>query len=77
MVKKKNDKLTMGGFRPFAMLLTVYLLFSRILQQLAGRAPRTRRDPQSGHGETGLNKLSFKKMQETMCRQDMGTQQNK
>ena len=37
MVKKKNGKLTMRGCRPIAMLPTMYRLFSKVLQQLAGR----------------------------------------
>ena len=38
MAKKKNCKLTMKGFRPIAMLPTMYHLYSKILQQLAGQA---------------------------------------
>ena len=48
MVKKKSGKLTMRGFRPIAMLPTMYRLFSMILQQLAGQAMHTRRSPQYG-----------------------------
>ena len=49
MVKKKNGKLTMRGFRPIAMLPTMYRLCSRVLQQLAGQAIHTRYSPQYGH----------------------------
>ena len=49
MVKKKNGKLTMRGFRPIAMLPTIYRLHSWTLQQLAGQALRSRRGPQYGH----------------------------
>ena len=42
MVKKKNDKLTMHGFRPIAMLPTIYRLYSNTLQQMAGGAPATK-----------------------------------
>ena len=49
MVKKKNGKLTMRGFRPIAMLPTIYRLYSKTLQQLAGQALRSRRGPQYGH----------------------------
>ena len=38
MVKKKYGKLTMRGFRPTAMLPTVYRLYSRALQRLSGEA---------------------------------------
>ena len=38
MVKKKNGKLTMRGFRSIAMLPTMYRLHSKVLQQLAGQA---------------------------------------
>ena len=37
MVKKKNGKLPMRGFRPIAMLPTIYRLYSKTLQQLAGQ----------------------------------------
>ena len=47
MVKKKNGKLTMRGFRPVA-LLPMYRLHSTVLQQLAGQAIHTRYSPQSG-----------------------------
>ena len=46
MVKKKNGKLTMRGFRPIAMLPTLY---SKVLQQVAGQAIHTRYSPQYGH----------------------------
>ena len=49
IVKKKNGKLTMGGFRPIAMLPTMYRLFSKNLQQLADQAIHTRYGPQYGH----------------------------
>ena len=49
MVKKKNGKLTMRGFRPIAMLPTIYRLYSKTLQQLAGQALQTRRGLQYGH----------------------------
>ena len=49
VVKKKNGKLTMRGFRPIAMLQTIYRLYSKTLQQLAGQALQSRRGPQSGH----------------------------
>ena len=41
MLKKKNGKLTMRGFRPIALRPTMYRFFSKILQQLAGQAIRT------------------------------------
>ena len=47
--KKKNGKLTMRGFRPIAMLPTMYRLYSKILQQLAGQAIHTICSPQYGH----------------------------
>ena len=37
MVKKKNGKLTMRGFRPIAMLPTIWRLFSKALQHVPGR----------------------------------------
>ena len=43
MVKKKNGKLTMRGFRPIAMLPTMYRLYSKVLQQLAGQVIHTLR----------------------------------
>ena len=49
MVKKKNGKLTMRGFRPIAMLPTMYRLFSKILQHSAAQAIHSRRSPQYGH----------------------------
>ena len=49
MVKKKNGKLTVRGFRPIAMPQTMYLLYSKVLQQLAGQAIHTRYSPQYGH----------------------------
>ena len=49
MVKKKNGKLTIRGFRPIATLPTSYRLFSTTLQQLAGQALRSRRGPHYGH----------------------------
>ena len=49
MVKKKNGKLTMNGFRPIAMLPTMYRLYSKVLLQLAGQAIHTRYGPQYGH----------------------------
>ena len=49
MVKKKNGKLTMRGFRPIAMLTTIYRLYSKTLQQLAGGALQSRHGPQHGH----------------------------
>ena len=49
MVKKKNGKLSMRGYRPLAMLPTIYRLCSETLQQLAGQALQTRRGPQYGH----------------------------
>ena len=49
MVKKKNGKLTMRGFRPIAMLPTMYTLYSEVLQQLAGQVVHTRHGPQYGH----------------------------
>ena len=48
MVKKKNGKLTMRGFRPTVMLPTIYPLYSKTLQQLAGGAVQSRRGPQYG-----------------------------
>ena len=48
MVKKKNVKLTMRGFRPIAMLPTIYRLYSKTLQQQAGQALQSRRGPQYG-----------------------------
>ena len=47
MVKKKNGKLTMRGFRPIAMLPTIYRLYS--LQQLAGQTLQARRGLQHVH----------------------------
>ena len=38
MVKKKNGKLTMRGFRPIAMLPTLFRIYWKTLQQLAGGA---------------------------------------
>ena len=49
MVKKKNGKLTMRGFRPIAMLPTIYQLYSKTLQQLAGGALQSRHGPQYRH----------------------------
>ena len=49
MVKRKNGKLTMRGFRPIAMLPTTYRQYSNVLQQLAGQAIQTWYDPQHGH----------------------------
>ena len=49
MVKKKNGKLAVRGFRPIAMLPTMYRVYSKVLQQLAGQAIRTRYSPQYGH----------------------------
>ena len=49
MVKKKNGKLTMKRFRPIAMLPTMYRLYSKVLQQLAGQAIHSRYGPQYGH----------------------------
>ena len=43
MVKKKNGKQTMRGFRPIAMLPTMYRLYSKVLHQLG------RHSPQYGH----------------------------
>ena len=40
--KKKNGKLIVRGFRPTAMLPTLYRLYSEVLQQLAGQAIHTR-----------------------------------
>ena len=37
-VKKKNGKLTMRGVRPIVMLPTIYPIYSKTLQQLAGDA---------------------------------------
>ena len=48
MIKKKNGKLTMRGFRPIAMLPTIYRLYSEMLQQVAGGALQSRRGPQRG-----------------------------
>ena len=49
MVKKKNGKLTMRGFRPIALLPTMYRLYSKVLQQFADQAIHTRYSPQYGH----------------------------
>ena len=49
MVEKKNGKLTITGFRPIAMLRTMYRLYSEVLQQLPGQAIHTRYGPQYGH----------------------------
>ena len=49
MFKKKNGKLTMKGFRPIAMLPTMYRLCSKVLQQLTDQAIHTRYGPQHGH----------------------------
>ena len=49
MAKKKNGKLTMRGFRPIAMLPTIYRFYSKTLQQTTGQALQTRRGPQYGH----------------------------
>ena len=49
MVKKKNGKFTMRGFRQIAMLPTNYRLYSKTLQQLLGGALQSRRGPQYGH----------------------------
>ena len=49
MVKKKNGKLTMKGFRPVAMLPTMCRLHSKTLQQLAGQALQSRQGAQFGH----------------------------
>ena len=46
MVKKMNGKLTMKRFRPIAMLQTMYGLYSKVIQQLAGQAIHS---PQYGH----------------------------
>ena len=43
-----NGKLTMRGFRPIAMLPTIYRIFSKTLQQLAGDTLQTRTGPQFG-----------------------------
>ena len=45
---KKNGRLTMRGFRPIAMLPTMYRLHSQVLQQLAGQAIHSRYGPQFG-----------------------------
>ena len=50
MLKKKNGILTMRGFRPIAMLPTLYRIYSKPLQQLAGDALQMRRGRQFGHG---------------------------
>ena len=39
----------MRGFRPIAVLPTIYRLHSWTLRQLAGQALRSRRGPQNGH----------------------------
>ena len=49
MVQKKNGKLTMRGFRPIAMLPTIYRIYSKTLQQLAGDTLQARTGPQFGH----------------------------
>ena len=49
MVKEKNGRLTMCGFRPIAMLPTIYRLYCKTLQQLAGQALQTRHGPQHSH----------------------------
>ena len=49
MVKKKNGKLTMRGFRPIAMLPTLFRIYSKTLQQLAVGTLQLRRGPQYGH----------------------------
>ena len=49
MVKKKNGKVTMRGFGPIAMLFTLYRIYSKTLQQVAGGALQMRRGPQYGH----------------------------
>ena len=36
MVKKKNGKLTMKGFRPIAMLPTMYRLYSKVSTTVGG-----------------------------------------
>ena len=46
---KKNGKHTKRGFRPIAMLPTMYRLYSKVLQQLAGQAIHTRYSRQYGH----------------------------
>ena len=48
-VKNKNGRLTMRDVRPIAMLPTMYRLYSRVLQQLAGQASHTRYGPQYSH----------------------------
>ena len=47
--KRKDGKLTLRGFRPIAMLPTIYRIYSKTLQQLASDALQSRRGPQSGH----------------------------
>ena len=49
IVKKKNGKLTMRRFRPFAMLPTIYRLHSKTLQQVAGQTLQARQGPRYGH----------------------------
>ena len=46
---KKSGKLTMRGFRPIAMLPTLFRTYSKTLQQLAGGALQRRNGPQYGH----------------------------
>ena len=47
--QEKNGKLTKKGFRPIAILPTMYRLYSKVLQQLAGQAFHSRYGPQYGH----------------------------
>ena len=56
MAKKKNGKLTMRGFPPIAMLPTIYRLYSKTLQQLAGQdsAIKTRTAVRSRPWSAGL-----------------------
>ena len=49
VVKKNNGKLTMRGFRPIAVLPTIYRFYSKTLHQLAGGAVQSGRGPQYGH----------------------------
>ena len=47
------DGHTIRVFRPIDMLPTMYMCYSKVLQQLAGQAVHTKHGPQYGHHVTG------------------------